>query len=1176
MLPGDLGIVPRIIGQYGGVILACSTVLTPWAIAQDSHGTIVGQVKDSTQAVVPAAVVRAIRKATNQTIETRTDASGYYSLAFLPAGSYTVEAIAQGFKTLTKDNVVLQTDDNLSLPLVLEIGKVAEHVSVSADSEKLQTSTASRSYRWDPEKLKEMPLIGRQAYTLISLTPGVIFTQEQFGTSGFVNLRGFDINAAFVINGGIQGTNQFLLNGAPISLTGKWQYTPTMDSIEEFKVLTNNYDAQFGRTGGGIVSTTLKSGTNTWHGTVFEYFHNAVFDANTIENNRDGEPRGKHNTHQFGAAIGGPIRKDKDFFFASYEGFREVAAYPIVSDTPPLDLRTGQAFTKYGIKVYDPLTAHLCKPGVDTPTGVACFGTQVRYQFPNNVIPSSRISPIGQSILSLYPAPNGPGLVQNYLAFGNTGDYLYDEPVVRWDHAIGDKNRFSVVATAERGHEFQSKNGFPPPADTGNGINDTLDQNYIAEWTHVISANTVLDGRLSFGRFTQFFPDSSGVGGLTAAQLGMSIPRPPTMTADNPPSFNLESFSSIVGNTFSWSAQNQWDFQPNVIHTHGRHVFHFGAEFVHASIGAASPGRANGQFSFARAWTDEFTRGARNVRDGSSVADLLLGTPQSGFIDYNQSSYRSWPYWALYVQDYWKVARKLTVNLGLRYDVQIPFVERFDRLNAGFDFSVKNPLSDEIIAHWNDLKQSWDKTHPKNLYPDPPPAIYGGRLFATKDARHPYSTDWTDLQPRLGVAWNFIPKTVFRAGAGIFYRTATQMNQSDGFNQRTNYISSLDGGVLPSADLTGLYSLENPFPLGILSPTGAALGYRTGVGQAVVFDGRQRPIPRTYEYSAGFQRELPWNIVVDASYVGSQTVHDSMPTQYDAVSMDQFLQGAESPSYLNRRLPNPFYGILPTTSDLGSQAQLTAYNLLRPFPLFNGITEMTNPWARYRYDSLQILAEKRVLDGSKTGVFLFLFAYTFSKSFEASHRLNPWNLAEKPIHELSALDKPQTLAFSGLWDLPIGWGRRWFNDGGRLADALLNGWAVDWILTYSSGYPVNKPDAIFTCSSYAAPGGQTADHWFNNETSCYQARPQYSLRNVEDRFSNIRNPAAPQLHASIEKTFWMTEKYALQFRGEAFNVTNTPVLGAPITDFRSQRFGQLPLAQTNFPRYVQIAAKIIF
>ena len=1161
---------------YGIFALLC-LFSCPAAFAQESFASIIGQVTDSTRAAVPNAVVRLTRAPNNQALEAKTDRLGYYSIPFLNPGSYTIEVLAQGFKSVQTEKLILQTDDTLSVPIVLEVSGVTEQVSVAADQEKLQTSTASRSYRWDPVKLKELPLIGRQAYTLVSLTPGVLFTQEQFGASAFVNLRGFDSNSKFIINGGREGTNMFLLNGAPVSLTGGWQYTPSIDSIEDFKVLTNNYDAQLGRTGGGIVSTTLKSGTNQWHGTVFEYFHNAVFDANSIENNRDGAARGKHNTHQFGGAFGGPIRKDKDFVFFSYEGFREIAPVPIVSSTPPLDLRDGQHFSDYRIKIYDPQTVHHCREGIDTRVGVACFGPEIRNPFAGNRIPLSRISPIGQNILALYPAPNEVGFTENFLASGNTGKYQYDQPMVHWDHVIGGGDRISAIMAIQRGYEYQSQNGFPPPVDTGNHISDRLDQNYIAEWTHIQSANTVFDTRLSFGRFKQYFPDSSEAGGLTAAQLGMlKMPHAPASNSDAPPAFNLEFFDSIIGNTYTSNAQNQWDFQPSLVHTRGRHVLHAGFEYVYAGIGTGGPGRANGEFSFNRSWTNQYARGPRNSQDGSALADLLLGQPGSGFVDYNQTYYRTWPYFAVYLQDYWKIAPKLSLNLGLRYDVQIPFVERYNRVAGGFDFTVKNPLSDEIIARWNDLKVQYDGTNPRYLFPDPPAAIYGGRVFTSDQSRRPYKTDWTDIQPRLGLAWNFLPKTVLRAGAGIFYRTATQLNQSDGFNQQTNYISSLDDGIHPSAGLTGPYSLQDPFPGGIFTPTGSSLGYLTSVGRPITFDGQQRVIPRTYEYSIGIQRELPWNMVTEVSYAGSQTVHDAMSTQFDAVSYRDFLLGQQDPAYLNHRVPNPFSGILPSNSDLGGGPEITIYNLLRPYPIFNGITETTNPWAHYRYDSLQVMLEKRVLDSSPAGILSFVLAYTFSKSFQANHRLNPWNLQEKPIHELSPLDKPQTLALSGVWELPIGWGRRWLNQGNRFVGAITNGWTVDWILTYSSGYPVNKPDAIFTCASYDAPDGQTAAHWFNNNLDCYQARPLYTLRTTEDRFSTIRNPTAPQLHASIEKTFWLSEKYLLQLRGEAFNLTNTPILGAPNTDFRDPRFGQLPLAQNNFPRYIQIAAKIVF
>jgi hypothetical protein len=344
-------------------------IVTPPVSAQMSRASILGHVTDATNAGIPRATVKINRVDTNETHETVTDEAGSFSFVFLTPGSYRVQASAPGFKTIERDHLILETDDTVSLPLKLSLGDVTERVSVSATREVLDLSSASHVTRLDPAKLADLPLVGRQAYSLVSLTPGVIFTQEQFGTTGFAGLRGWDANNRFIINGGLVGTNQFLLNGAPVSLTGSWQFSPNVDAIEEFRVLTNSYDAQYGRTGGGTVAITLKSGGNSWHGNLFEYFHNAVLDANTTQNNQTGLVRGKHNTHQYGGTIGGPLRRNKDFLFFSYEGFREIDPFPVVSDTPPALLRDGN-FKNYSIKIYDPLSAHECVEGTDTTSGV--------------------------------------------------------------------------------------------------------------------------------------------------------------------------------------------------------------------------------------------------------------------------------------------------------------------------------------------------------------------------------------------------------------------------------------------------------------------------------------------------------------------------------------------------------------------------------------------------------------------------------------------------------------------------------------------------------------------------------------------------------------------------------------------------------------------------------------
>ncbi|MGH9914258.1 MAG: TonB-dependent receptor domain-containing protein, partial [Pyrinomonadaceae bacterium] len=806
---------------------------------QDFRATITGQVTDQNGAMVAGASIKATRVGANVPVETRSNDEGFYTIPYLNPGTYIIEVSASGFSTVKREGIVLQTADKLNLPVALSIGQLGQEEVTVTGQELIQSGTANRGLVFDPVKVQEYPLNGRQSYMLMALTPGVIFTQEQFGSEGFSGTRGWDVTGNYKINGGKVGTNQFLLNGAPISTTGGWQVAPNIDAIQEFKVMTNTYDAQFGRTGGGTVNTTLKSGGNEYHGTLFEYMRNSVLDANTTQNNQAGAPRGKHITNQFGGTFGGPIRKDKDFVFFSLEIFREIVPFPRVSDSPPLDLRDGQHFTKYGIKIFDPLTTHVCGTKPTDPTD--CIDTFVRDPFPGNVIPADRISPIGKAILDLYPAPNGEGLRQNFFATANTGRYRYHQPIVRVDHVFDDRNRIYGVYTYQNGFEDRNQNGFPPPAEVGNIISNRQDRNFLLDYTRVMSPTRVLDVRLSVGRFDERFPDGERDLDFTADQLGINIPHPPTVDRNTAPRINLGDYNSIIGNTFSFSADNQINFAPSMTQTIGRHTLHYGLEFSRIARANSGPGRANGELTFFRNVTQQFRGRSQSGLDGYSVASLLLGipngsppnTPEGGFIDFNDSFYRINQYYAGFIQDDWKITPTLTLNLGLRYDVQLPFIERYNRVNEEFDFTIKNPLSDQIIANWKALKVQYDATNPQFPYPDPPAAIMGGRRFPDDENRRTYDTDYTNIQPRIGVAWSFTPKTVLRAGFGIYYRFNTQGNLSDGFSQRTPYTASLDGGITPSAGLTGPFSLQNPFPNGFISPTGSTLGPLTSIGRGI-------------------------------------------------------------------------------------------------------------------------------------------------------------------------------------------------------------------------------------------------------------------------------------------------------------------------------------------------------
>jgi len=1151
-------------------LLACSLLL-----GQDYRATITGQVTDGSKSAIPNALVRAIQPDTNEVTQTKTNAEGYYTLGFLNPHQYVVEVTAAGFKTFRREDVVLMVADKIDLPFVLEVGQVSSEITVSGGVQGTDNADASGGVNFDTVQTSEYPLNGRQSYMLMEMATGVLFTQEQFGAAGYSGTRGWDVSGAYVMNGGVQGTNMFLLNGAPISLTGTWQISPNMEAIQEFKVMTNTYDAQYGRTGGGTVNTTIKSGANKLHGSAFDYLRNSLLDANTTQNNEVGAPRGKHITNQFGGTVGGALRKDKDFYFVSFEGFRERVPFPLVTDTPPADLRNGQNFSNYGINIFDPLTERTCVSGTDTPKGTSCFGTYIRSPFPNNAIPVSRISPIGKAILDLYPLPNHSGQTQNFFATGNDGQYAYNQPMGRWDHNIGDKDRIYAMFTFQHGHEFRNQNGFPAPAEQGNIYTQRTQQTYIADWTRILTPATVMDFRVSFGRFTSYFPDGPP-NNITASSLGMTMPHPPTTNTDTAPRVQVSSYSDIIGNLYTWSTNNQWDFAPSVTHTSGTHTRRYGFEFVYAGIGTGDIGRANGLFAFNNGWTQQYADRNRNASDGSGIASLLLGMPVSGYINYNDTYYRTWPYLAGFVQDDWRVRSNLTLNLGLRYDIQIPFVERWDRVNSGFDFNSVNPLSSQVLAAWAQDKAQYDATKPKYPYPNPPAALLGGKLFVGNGPRRVYDTDFTDLQPRIGLAWAFEKHSVLRTGFGIYYRTATQSNYTDGFSQQTNYAPSFDGSITPAnGGLTGPYSLQNPFPGGLVQPTGQSLGLLTNAGLGVSFDGHQRPIPRTYQYSFGLQHWFPWSVKLDVSYVGSQTVHDSMSQNMDYVSMANFLIAHGDNSYLNRKVPNPFYGILSPTTDFGKAPTFNAESLLYPYPLFNGITMSTQPWSKYRYDSLQVRMERRFFGSRRAGGLLTTVAYTFAKSFEANHRLNNWNLAEAPVHELSVYDKPQNLAISGVWDLPFGNRRALLSESNRVVRAIVSDWNYNFVFTYNAGYPTSWPNAVFTCSSYFVTN-QTNDQWFNNTSGCWKGRASYPLRDTGDRFAWIRNPGRSNLNMAIARTFHLTERYAMQLRGESFNTTNTPMFGGPDTTYTDPRFGQLPIAQQNFPRLVQLSARFTF
>jgi len=1156
------------------VVLAASAL---WA--QDFRATITGQVKDPSGAPIVNANVKAVKEGTNETKETKTNAEGLYTLTYLDPGRYAVEITSQGFSTLNRTGIVLLTADKLNLSVTLEVGQVTQAITVVGEQELIQTQTAARGLNFDPIKVAEYPLNGRQSYMLLALTPGVLFTQRTFGNTGFSGTRAWDVNGSYTMNGGRTGTNQFLMNGAPISSNGTWNLALNVEAIQEFKVMVNTYDSQYGRSGGGHVNTVMKSGTNDWHGSLFDFWRNKVLDANNTQNNRVGSGRGKRNQHQFGGVIGGPIRKDKDFILFSFEGWRERVPFPTVTSTIPGEMRSGGGFSQFNQNIFDPLTSRLCVNNVDA-SPCRAGGLYIRSAFPGNVIPASRISPIARNIVNLYPLPNNTGastINQNYFGTGNVGIYGYEQPSFRYDKVMGANHRLYGLYSFQDGSEFRNQNGFQPPAQTGNMPGTTRTNHlYVADWTWVLSPTAVLDLRASVNHFWENFPDVSDPE-FTIDKLGIrNIPQVATFPSRLAPRVTVSDYNDILGNRFrNRSSRTQLNFSPSLSQTRGKHSTKYGFEWANIIRGNQDSGRPTGALNFDRYWTRQYSGVGQGNQDGSAVAALLLGVPSGGSIDFNDTYLRREPYLAFFVQDDWKIHPKLTLNLGLRYDIQWPVTEIHNRLNSIFDFNVKNPLSDQVLARWRQLKAEYDATNPRYLYPDVPDTLRGGLTFAGVGGqpRQIYNYDLTNIQPRVGFAWRLLSKTVMRGGVGIFHRTATQGGLTSGFSQTTPYQRSLDGDRLPSAGLTGRYSLENPFPDGVVPPTGSSLGLVTTIGRGVSYDLRERRIPRTYQYSFGFDHELPWNMVFEISYVGSVTNKEPIGLQLSDMTPARFDEALLDPNKYNNPVPNPFFGILPTTG-AGAAPTINARELFRRVPLFPSITQNLNNLGRVWYNGLQVRFEKRAFNTRRTGAMTWVLSYTFAKQMELNLLNNNHFEAERFINQLTDIDRPQQFSWSGVWDLPFGKGRT-INMENKVLNTLAGGWNFNWILTYYAGPPTPYPDAVFSCGQYVV-SDQSFNRWFENRRSCYTQRPPYSFRTVESRFPNIRDHAIPQLALTVAKRFYFTERYELEVRGEAFNATNSPMFRGPNTSFTDPLFGTVPIQQDNFPRNIQLGMRLKF
>jgi len=1135
--------------------LAAIGMATLPAYSQEVRASITGIVTDASGAAVAGATVVVTSAESNVAVETKTNATGNYTTPFLNPGRYRMSVQFPGFKQYVRENIVLQTQDRARIDVALTLGEVSESVTVLESVSMLETETASRSQVIANKLIEEVPTQGRNPFQLAWAAAGVIKTGD------WRYLRSFDTGGTsnFSVNGGLNKENEILVDGIS-NVRGERSvvHVPTMETVQEFKVLTNTYDAQYGRTGGGTVSIVTKGGGNQFRGTLFHYFQAEEMNANQSELNRGGVAKPPMAINVFGFQASGPIYvpkvydgRNKLFWTLSYEGMRQRSADPGTATLPLDSWRQGNfsdLLNAQGapITIYDPLTT--VAAGTRTP-------------FAGNVIPANRINQIARNVLGYYPLPNSPGTGP-----AQVNNYIYPSRWIadmnqwsgRADYAVNDRNRVFFRYAENPFSEIRSLvwGGSNPAEPSGNAPLLRNGRNWVFDWTSTLSATTTFNLRGGLSRWETSSGNIYGFG-FNAAQLGFSQDLVNQFSALQFPRFNFTTYQAIGSDrVFSDSPEDTYSLQPNLNMVVGKHFFKFGADFRRYNANTNSPGAASGNYSFTRQWTQARALQA-DAASGNDLASFLLGYPASGFADLNMNPAYQHHYYAFFFNDDWKLTPRLTLNLGVRWDYETPVRERYDRQFGEFNFDAASPIDAQAQGL----------------------SLRGVVQFAGVNGapRYAFQPDRNNFQPRIGVAYRLFNKTVLRGGYGLYFLGQAERGSALGFSQRTNLVASTDGNLTPAIDIT------NPFanqPGGrLLQPVGNSQGPASFIGQSIQVNFFNRPLPYSHQYSFDIQQELPADLLFEIGYTGNQTRNVPVTiNNINAVPASELGRrtpaGVIDTAYYTALVPNPMAGLVPANAALNG-ATIARQRLLMPFPHFNTIQLQNVPIGKQFHHGMQMKLTKRFSNGMS-----FIANYGIGKTIEQRSVLNDqdFELAMPSASRLekrsaNQIDIPQRLVVTGVWEMPFGKGKRIGNDWNPALNFLLGGWTVNANSTLSKGWAFDYPNANQNAPGSAAIPDQTGS-MMAFDTSLwrpFQAIEPFTLRQFPSRFGDVRTPGYRNTDASLSKYFPINERVRAQFRFEMINATNTPWFPRVISlDVQNANFGVLDPVQRNLPRWLKL------
>jgi len=1149
------------IGLYLGVTTA--------ALAQGERATITGTVTDNSKAIVVNASVTIRDTATEVETKTTTNGAGLYFITSLPPGTYDLTVVKSGFETSHVAGVPLTVGLAATVDVTMQVGSVNQSVSIAATAVQLESQSSALQSTITTRSVEDLPNISASPLAYAALVPNVVPTTGQVGLGTAV--IGSGTNAQ--MGGGLAEQNGYLVDGAESRGTNEngSAYSVPLEAVSEVRVDTTTYSAEFGRAIGGITQVATKSGTDQFHGTGWEFIRNADLNSNSWQNDRNSIAKAPFQFNRYGGNIGGPVKRNKLFFFFNYEATRQGGPAQVLG-TVPTDLEKAGNFSQTldakGAPdlIYDPLT-----------TAATGGGNYVRSEFPNDIIPASRFNGISQNVLKFYPEPNRPGQgpadIDNFFLSGkaitNTDNYLG-----RVDYYINDKYRiygrfgFTPYKSYVNLPGSASDPTAPGFAYAAQSVSSNPGTVAMICFLSTFTPNLLGEARISYTRLQgntypvaqHFNVGTLGFGPNVMNYIGYG--QFPAISVDTYATGGglavtgaaSTDFDSLGGATRTYTPVDTWNVNYHFTWIKNRHNLKFGTDDALMRSFLYNSQYSAGQYIFDRTYTQGPNPLATTLNGGNGLASLELGVPISGTLTITNPLYLWQKAWALYVQDDYRVTNRLTLNLGLRWEYITPYAEKFGQI-GDFYPNVINPDTG-LPGQFEEIKPGGYVENPQRKH----------------------------FEPRVGLAFQVNNKTVIRAAAAIVYANFIGVNAAATDLGNGGFISNLltlgAPNPLPNTPPVG-GSWNNPFAGGIVTP-GANTDW---TGTALRADLLNRPAPYMSSYSFSAQRMLTSTMLLEVGFNGSEDTHLYWNRQNDANNPLEMALGSQ----LLAAVPNPFYGKI-TTGAL-SFPTITEQQLLLPYPQYTAVLIYRQPYAHMDYDAATIRLQKQMSHG-----VLFSLAYTKSKTIDSTMQSNTWIVGPSDSlydpnynRSIDGNDVPQRFVASYIYDIPVGKGRQFLQHG--IGSAILGGWELSGVAVFQRGTPImitapdntglinfistaGRADRIGSCG---LPSGekQTDNLWFN--TAAFVTAPPFTLPTDSVSEPNCRGPGMINFNTSLLKNTRYRERYNLQFRFETYNTFNHPLLqasGTNTTTTNSPQFGQIVTGAN--PRNLQFGVRLLF